>query len=51
MKLIRRVVAKVVEKAKEPAYAGCWACSMDRCHQAVKDNTCACCRGNHTGIR
>lgn len=47
----RRLVGKAREKLAEPAYAGCWACSMGRCGQAPKDNTCACCRGNHTGIR
>lgn len=51
MKRIRRLIGKVAEKAKEPAYASCWACSLDRCGQTGKDNTCACCRGNHTGIR
>jgi hypothetical protein len=51
VKFIRRVVKKAVEKAKEPAYASCWACSLGKCGYAPPDNTCACCRGRHTGVR
>lgn len=32
------------------AYASCWGCSLGRCG-TMFDNTCACCRGNHSGIR
>lgn len=31
-------------------YEGCWACSLGR-HGMQHDNTCACCRANHTGLR
>lgn len=31
-------------------YASCWACSVGN-HHPGGTSTCACCRGNHTGIR
>lgn len=51
MKRVKKAVKKLVEKAKEPAYASCWPCSVGKCGYAPPVNTCACCRGNHTGIR
>jgi hypothetical protein len=50
-KVVKRAVDKVKEKAAEPAYASCWACSLGKCGYAPPDNTCQCCRADHTGVR
>jgi hypothetical protein len=51
VKRIRRVVKKLAEKRREIPYASCWACGMGKCGYAPPDNTCACCRADHTGLR
>lgn len=51
MKRLRAAVKKLREKAAEIPYASCFACSVSKCGFAPPDNTCACCRAAHTGLR
>lgn len=50
MKLPRRKPKDKPKKAKPIPYEGCWACALGR-HGAMFDNTCTCCRNNHSGVR
>ena len=51
-RLARRLGLGKTSGGGSGGYYGCWACSQGRCGAGgMKDNTCACCRSNHTGIR
>jgi hypothetical protein len=44
---LARAVAKVRRALATNPEDPCWACSMGRCGQGPKVNTCTCCRNGH----
>jgi hypothetical protein len=46
-KKLARAVGKVRRALATNPLDPCWPCSMNRCSDATKVNTCTCCRAKH----